>query len=665
MIKIAKQLNEDLIVIIYKHFSQYMLLDTILTDEEHIQLKLDIPIFKHKYILSEDKKTQESLFDDSELICLLLESSLTKKIAEFTSIDDLLEYKVLDPNSCGGFILVNVYKKLADKALSELAKDIDPNFIKGLILKNCIYAVESDDFASDVTKLILFIISGQTEHFKNIIHKDFLAQTKQNGYKTPELSDLFGDICEGFSLIIGKPPYYNFYNLDPKLKKFYTSRYSSAFQRFDIYILFIEQSLKNFLSKTGILAFIVPDKFLTQNYAKKSRHLILQNFSIKQIIYYKRQYLFKNTCTFPVIITVDPIKEANSYIIATEMKKESEQVSYLNQDSFFNLYNYSFRIGWNIHKQEIIEKVQSKSFPLHEACYISRGVKPSELKKNIFNSIYKVNENKRKFLKPLLRPSCIERYGVFYSGEYFLYKNNKSSKAQKFLLDELYKKNKIVFVETSALNGIVSSFDSENFYTNHSIINCIHKKDLLDTDKTLLSFNNIKIIDEKNYSSFVWKEDKLENSKELYLLKESNLNNLNLKYLLSIVNSKLINFYFKNFLMGELNIFQNLIKFMPVFNLYLTSDQHFKDNYFEYLFAKNDFEGIKQIAVGLIRDKIFLDLHNLLVILAQRLIYFKKHFFIQEFMIVDEILNVIVYTLYDLDINQIDYIENNFDTLIK
>ena len=669
LIKILKSLihidsiNIDSFGYLYEYLQQYQLINNGPQYSDAVQLKLNLSRQDYKYIIVQsniDKKKQGSFFTPPELIDRLINSSLTPKLEKITSLNDLLKFKVLDPACGGGNILLQVFFNLYDKALEGLNQSINPEDLKRLILKNCIFGIDIDDFACNVTKLILFLASGRLDHFDNIINGNFLIDNLENYPQNLDSSKLFLNNKSKFSLIIGNPPYLNIQNLTETEKKHYVSNYISAFRRFDAYLLFIEKSLQTLLLEEGILAFIIPDKFLTQSYAKKSRELILKNHSIKEIISFDNQNLFKNATVLPIIIIINCGKQDIGNIKVTQISSNKEKTSLINQESYLNMHNFTFRIGWNIHKQEIIEQIQSKSFPLYKLCYISWGAQPGNAKKFIFSNPNFIPESYKNDLKPLIRGGNINRYNISYSGDYLLYLTDGELKLHRPAFPELFESEKIVIAEVTATKGIIASLDKEKFYTNHSIINCIHKKNLLEITPDILSSRGIKISDEPdNDNSYKWQEDKNAYTRGGYVYKNSRFNYININYALSIINSNLINFYFKNLLSGDLNVFPELARFLPVYDVGLISDQNNDNEIYQEILANNDFERMKSILENLINTKDYSSIHSLFSLITEKLISLKANLNISTFATLDNILNNAVYQLYEFTPEQIDYIKNN------
>ena len=76
-----------------------------------------------------------------------------------------------------------------------------------------------------------------------------------------------------FDIVIWNPPYVNIYDIDNKLKKEY-SKFKTAYQKYDLYVLFYEKWI-DLLKQWWNICFITSNKFLSQWYWLKLRQLFL------------------------------------------------------------------------------------------------------------------------------------------------------------------------------------------------------------------------------------------------------------------------------------------------------------------------------------------------------------------------------------------------------
>lgn len=97
-----------------------------------------------------------------------------------------------------------------------------------------------------------------------LIHGDFLLAT----------------LPESFDVVIGNPPYVRTELIPDVLMAEYRSRYSTIYDRADLYIPFIERSLRS-LAKGGALGFICADRWMKNRYGGPLRALVAKEFHLK------------------------------------------------------------------------------------------------------------------------------------------------------------------------------------------------------------------------------------------------------------------------------------------------------------------------------------------------------------------------------------------------
>lgn len=152
------------------------------------------------------------------------------------------------------------------------------------ILENNLYGVDLDQQAVELARLNLLLqtfdgqvklpnlgknikngnslISGTDKELRKFFGKNFRDRKSFNW------EDEFPEVFKqgGFDVVIGNPPYVGVRELDDVSKKFFEERFRTAKEQYDLYVLFMEQSLSKLLKQNGFLGFIVPNKFMITKY---------------------------------------------------------------------------------------------------------------------------------------------------------------------------------------------------------------------------------------------------------------------------------------------------------------------------------------------------------------------------------------------------------------
>lgn len=121
-------------------------------------------------------------------------------------------------------------------------------------------------------------------------------------------TEVFDNDKPGFDIVIGNPPYISAVTMarSDSEKKLYKAKYPQATGAYDIYVLFL--LLGSRISK-GAYSWIIPNKFLIADYAKKTRDLLEQNglnFSVDVSTF----NVFKNAGVYPIIIRGNKAQDA-------------------------------------------------------------------------------------------------------------------------------------------------------------------------------------------------------------------------------------------------------------------------------------------------------------------------------------------------------------------
>jgi SAM-dependent methyltransferase len=113
--------------------------------------------------------------------------------------------------------------------------------------------------------------------------------------------DFLQPASESFDFIIGNPPYVPITGLTVCERDAYRRHYKTAVGRFDLYLLFFEQGLRQ-LAPAGRLVFITPEKFIYVQTAEPLRRQLVEA-GIEEIDHLD-EASFGHLVTYPVVTTV-------------------------------------------------------------------------------------------------------------------------------------------------------------------------------------------------------------------------------------------------------------------------------------------------------------------------------------------------------------------------
>jgi len=483
--------------------------------KENSQKKFQLNLFSKKANTKIVKEKIDNLTEE--------EKKYIRRISEFLSLegDIIRELQILNSILAKSNIDWEDFKKVA-KTKEKLIKIL-------VVSLNSIYARKLNEIIRKITELFNQKLNEKfSEEFD--INLEDLKKVKTFHWIF-EFPEVFLE-KKGFDIVIGNPPYINIYNIPDDSKKIYSTIYVFAYKKYDIYVLFIERGL-TLLNSYGYISYIVPDKWIAEDYGYKLREYFVNFKILKEIIDLRNLDIFKG------------VGVRNTIFICVKEKLFEETII---RDESFNIKN---RIDYNIVKQhpkyhirlglsekdiEIIEYLLSNSIPLKNVCYVNWGCRPSPFKEYVFDSYeecLKVTKNKN-LCKRLIKGKNVKRYYHDWSGLWLAY----SPTMYNPMFPELFENDRIVSNEVVGDGGISATIVNSGFYTDHSLNN-------------IIPYNIVETFpdDVKKRRGISYSK----NSVELAY-------NFNLKTILIQINSRVNYWFHKKYISNELNIYPEHIR---------------------------------------------------------------------------------------------------------
>ena len=423
----------------------------------------------------------------------------------------------------------------------EKHKDIIAN--DSSILLDNLFGVDLNKESVEITKLALWLKTAKKDKpLQNLdanikCGNSLIDDFNIAGDKAFNWDKEFKDIMSngGFDIVIGNPPYVSNKTMHriglQNHIKYWNQKYISAKSgNYDMYILFIEQAL-NLLKENGYFAFIIPNKFLISKYSESLLEFINDNYEFINIFDFSKLNIFEDASVYPIIIVIKKTKTLKkSSLVKKNLMIKSDNIiieqtiswDYLKQTSCNDKNN-----NQECEKiQKLINKVESINNKINDAIFEPgiNGFQFSNYSKCVTDGVLKENS------KLLITTGAIDPYVVL----------NKNIK----------------------YNG--KTYTKPYIFYDKELIS-IGKWNLFSSPKILIAGMTKKIeavIDENgNYAPAV----------SVYSVLHKDINTL--KYILCILNSKLINFYFINKFQDKhlsedyISINNTLLKKIPIPNV--------------------------------------------------------------------------------------------------
>ena len=563
-------------------------------DKQSTKRKKDGVFYTPKYItkyivdntvgkLCQDKKAEiniieEDYFTDKKRT-KTTKQPLLEKLTTYRNW--LLQITICDP-ACGSGAFLNqaldfliTEHHYIDELQAKLFGDaLVLSDVEKSILENNLYGVDLNEESVEIAKLSLWLRTAQPNRKLNDLNNNIkcgnsliddltIAEGKAFNWQTsfPKIFDK-----GGFDVIIGNPPYVSHDRIDNKeyLKKKYISY--SPFG--DLYIFFYELSL-NIINQNGISSLITSNSFLKAEYGKPLRKLIIKETNIEQVINIENTQIFSDATVNTVILTFSKNKGNNlKALIVNSEFNVIDFNDFINKNSYTYLQTDFDELSWNLIKPDVLKtrnRIKGNNKTLEDYnTKIRLGIATGD------NNAFIIDEEKKKefikldvkngeIIKPLLRGRDIDRYNYTFPNLYVLLTKNGIDVENEY--------PNIYHYLDSFGEGFKRRGAKGQHWTN--LRACSFFEDFKEEKIVWIELTDI--------GRFSFCND------EIYLLNSAYFlippKELNSKFLLSILNSKVIKFYLKQIAntsgVGTTRWINNYVKDFPIPKINISEQQGF------------------------------------------------------------------------------------------
>ena len=242
---------------------------------------------------------------------------LIEQLSQYREL--LLQITICDP-ACGSGAFLNAAlqfliaeHKLIDEMEAKVAGEslVFPN-VENSILENNLFGVDINEESVEIAQLALWLRTAKPHRKLNTLSQNIkcgnslISDPAVAGDKAFDWQKEFPKVFEkgGFDVVIGNPPYLRVQGLRENFEKesiFYEQHYSSATERFDFYVLFMERAF-SLLNQNGLMTFILPHKFINAGFGIGIRKFIYANKALKSLIHFGAEQVFEDASVYTCII---------------------------------------------------------------------------------------------------------------------------------------------------------------------------------------------------------------------------------------------------------------------------------------------------------------------------------------------------------------------------
>lgn len=285
-------------------------------------------------------------------------------------------------------------------------------------------------------------------------------------FEFPEVLNDYGDFV-GFDVVIGNPPYLQLSkteSITKEYKNYLLETYETSGGRLNTFIFFIHLS-NRILHPNGFLNFIIPNTILSQEYYAFTRDFLVNKVSLTEIVNFPI-LPFEDAVVETVLIQYANKPELVDKIEIKELSKENiKSISHLKRDTV----NRDSKFSFVYQLDPIIEKVYEKEhLTFGSICDINQGI---ALKGDKSLSLKESKENDECY--KLLDGRNINKYSLKWDGVWLDYDLDRIHSCKR--KDIFESAEKLMFRRVSS--SLIFTYDNEQFYALNTLV-IVNKKDL-------------------------------------------------------------------------------------------------------------------------------------------------------------------------------------------
>ena len=519
-----------------KYITKYIVDNTIgkLCDEK----KMELNIIDEEYAKGRNNRKKETL------------KQLDENLQAYRNW--LLNITICDP-ACGSGAFLNQaleYLMEEHRYIDELESQLlGAGFtfpgVENHILENNIFGVDINEESIEIAKLSLWLRTAQrgrklTSLNNNIkCGNSLIDDPEVAGDKAFNWQQQFPTVFDkgGFDVIIGNPPYFNVETLGVGSKevKYLQKSYSNIWQdKSDILFYFMFKALE--ISKSEI-GFIISNAYLFSDKAKKLRNELLNSGRITKIVNFEKYQVFKDA-SITSCISLFSKKHNTEYVTKALLFKEKD-CSIQQVINYINDLNNEFDIVFendkvfalvNTTQQFLNKKIDSEHPTLNSICHIGSGMQTGANSTFLFEEF--PNEFNKEYIKKRMIGENIGRYTYAPKDNYILYIEDIDdfetipvSIQNHLLSNRNFLENRADKKRRSTSKWWNYTFAMHKEYYHLSKIWCSYRGKencfFLDESSDYIGLTNTTVIFDNNP-------------------------NVSIKYILALINSKLLNYRYKS-----------------------------------------------------------------------------------------------------------------------
>jgi type I restriction-modification system DNA methylase subunit len=530
-------LDADVLGAVYEQYLGYVA-QIVKQRAKEAQAKLDLGIQTESIALTEKKerRKEHGIYYTPKFVTDYIVKETVGRFLKERSYNEIRNIKILDPACGSGSFLIRAYDELLNYHAYRCGKPVSEldQWERLPILTRNIFGVDLDMQAVEIARLNLLLrslakretlpsladniregnslISGTEEELKKYFGDNWRKKKAFNWEE--EFRDIMAE--GGFDVIIGNPPYVRPHKLETDDKQALWTQYQVYRAKSDIYACFIQRAI-DLLKPGGYASYIVSNTFIS-----------LESFTPL------RKYILDTCCVLYFGLTPKKVFEAATVeTILLGLKKESnevarrknmvsvteyrdgafEKVKEIPQANFYSTYLNIFDLSWDEATLPFSSRIELNTDKLSEVVSFCYGLKTGD------DTVFLTYAPTTPEHKRLLRRSDFGRFSTEYKREFVWYVPEQMRKHRTTARPGnrgRFERPKILVQDIG--RRLVGTLDDEHFYVKDALM--LHQRE----------------------------------------------NGLDLKFVLALINSKLLNYWYAR-KFSTLSVAKNAILVLPVHHI--------------------------------------------------------------------------------------------------
>jgi len=350
--------------------------------------------------------------------------------------------------------------------------------------------------------------------------------------------------------VIGNPPYVKVQSISKNQTDYFKKEFESAKGKYDIYVIFIENCIKNLIQENGQVVFINPHRFMIAEYGLSLRTFLINKKAINKILVFGVEQVFDAATTYTGIFFFSKNAKNISYCESNDMQLKNLKFTSFEFSKIGTVWSFKNDKNTDLLHKLTKHKLVKDIFNGIYQGLISMGDEIQMLEGKIIDDkfigfsrrLQKNIEIESSLMKPVLKGENIQRYYELKTDVFVFYPHIKNEKNKTIPIDEANLKKQFPLGYNYIFNFKKELEEKKIKYkTNPKHWYSLHRS------RELSLFNSEKIITPQlqNKSSFTIDKNSFFPDAGGYMLIKKENDKIDLKVYLAIFNSSLFYYFIK------------------------------------------------------------------------------------------------------------------------